>query len=87
MFYFAEPLIFLTCGHIKNGPIKWGEDQELSFNLLKNKLLSSEVLKFPDFSKPFVIETDASSVGVGAVLTQVHDHNSQKVSFPSCVCK
>ena len=53
----AKPLIFLTRGRNKNGPIVWGEDQELSFNTLKNKLLSSEVLQFPDFSKPFTIET------------------------------
>ena len=37
---------------------------------LKLNLTSSPVLAFPEFELPFVVETDASSVGVGAVMAQ-----------------
>ena len=41
-----------------------------AFSLLKQALLQAPVLKFMDYSKPFVLETDASSDRLGAVLLQ-----------------
>jgi hypothetical protein len=45
------------------------EEQE-SFDILKSKLVEFPVLQYPDFQQSFVVTTDASGVGVGAVLSQ-----------------
>lgn len=54
----------------KNG-FHWGNAAEEAFKLLKAALISTPVLAYPDFSMPFVVETDACDVGVGAVLAQL----------------
>ena len=46
---------------------------EKSFQDLKTRLTSAPILKAPDFSKPFLLQTDASLTGLGAVLTQLDD--------------
>ena len=45
-----------------------------AFNLLKTKCVTALVLAFTDFEKPFLLETDASSCGLGAVLSQKQDN-------------
>lgn len=48
----------------------WTDDHSAAFNTLKQALISAPVLAVPDFSKPFVVTTDASATGIGAVLSQ-----------------
>ena len=68
----AAPLTDLTK---KNAPnqVVWNERCEASFKRLKDLLCSASVLQSPDFERNFVLQTDASDVGVGAVLSQVDD--------------
>ena len=58
---------------------KWGEEQENSFNFLKNQLSSYPILSYPDYSKPFELHTDASLHGLGAVLYQEKDDGLKHV--------
>ena len=69
----AAPLYDLTSGDNKD---KKSEHVDLSpealeaFDHLKAACLQAPILAFPDFDKPFLLETDASGRGLGAVLSQ-----------------
>ncbi len=51
-------------------PFHWSSPQDKSFNDLKFVLINAPALAFPDYSFPFSLYTDASALGVGAVLMQ-----------------
>jgi hypothetical protein len=48
----------------------WSNEQKVAFDTLKQALISASVLALPNFSRPFIIETDACDDGMGAVLMQ-----------------
>ncbi|OMO52725.1 Integrase, catalytic core [Corchorus capsularis] len=54
----------------KNAPFKWGDEQQETFETLKDKLTNAPLLVLPNFNNTFEIECDASGVGIGAVLMQ-----------------
>ena len=54
-------------------PEMWDEACEISFNKLKSLLTSAPLLGYPDFKRPFILEVDASHLGLGAVLSQEQD--------------
>ena len=57
----------------KGAKFERGEKQQKAFEALKEAIMSLPVLRMPDFSKQFVLQTDASSVALGAVLSQEVD--------------
>ena len=72
----AAPLSDLTRKDIPN-KIPWSDSCDKAFNTLKQILCSNPVLKTSDFSKPFILQTDASNRGVGAILSQIDDNSEE----------
>ncbi|GKC70842.1 putative reverse transcriptase domain-containing protein [Tanacetum coccineum] len=54
----------------KKVKFKWGDKQEVTFQLLKQKLCSAPILALPEGSEDFIAYCDASKKGLGAVLMQ-----------------
>ena len=67
----------------KGAKFVWGDEQQRAFETLKESILSPPVLRMPDFTKPFFLQSDASSVAIGAVLSQEVDGAWQPVAFVS----
>ncbi|GKA82309.1 reverse transcriptase [Tanacetum coccineum] len=56
---------------LKRGAYEWNSAAQTTFKALKQAMISALVLKLPDFSKEFIVETDASGGGIGAFLVVV----------------
>ncbi len=81
----AAPLYRLTSGDTRkkkrgtkkspgpDQPFLWTAECEEAFQSLKEKLISAPVLGYPDYSQHFLLQTDASGMGLGAVLVQIQD--------------
>ncbi|GKE08772.1 pol protein [Tanacetum coccineum] len=54
----------------KNARFEWGEDQEIAFQVLKQKLSQAPVLVLPEGNDDMEVYCDASSNGLGCVLMQ-----------------
>jgi RNase H-like domain found in reverse transcriptase len=70
----ARPLNNLTK---KNKNFEWTTECQEAFDTMKNRFTEEPVLLMPDQSKPFQIESDASKVATGAVLTQLDSNGDQ----------
>ncbi|MCG8048682.1 MAG: RNase H-like domain-containing protein, partial [Candidatus Thiodiazotropha endolucinida] len=92
----AKPLNDLLVGHPTNPgsdkkkkkkrdkvPWQWGALQQSAFDTLKEKLSSPPVLAYADFKRPFIVHTDASTEGLGAVLYQVHNGLEHVIAYAS----
>ena len=69
----AAPLYDLTSGDNKDKKsehVNLSPEAHEAFDRLKAACLQAPILSFPDFNKPFLLETDASGRGLGAVLSQ-----------------
>ena len=67
----SAPLTDLLCESAKKRGFHWGKEQDDALAALKLLVQTAPILAKPDFSRPFRIYTDASDVGVGAVLVQL----------------
>ncbi|KAH8236346.1 hypothetical protein KR032_010570, partial [Drosophila birchii] len=77
---FVEPMTSL----LKKGKKwNWTPRQDHAFQVLKTRLTEAPVLVCPDFGQEFVLQTDASEYGIGAVLTQTIDGQERVVAYAS----
>ena len=72
----AAPLTDITR---KNAPnkVQWSGSCDKAFSMLKGLLCSQPILKSPDFEQGFILQTDASERGIGAVLSQRNDAGAE----------
>lgn len=70
--YLSGPLSDLLKKDVKE-PLSWSETLRDKFEALKLALTKDSILKLPDINLPFVLRTDASNCGLGAVLLQYVD--------------
>ncbi|GFT38210.1 retrovirus-related Pol polyprotein from transposon 17.6 [Trichonephila clavipes] len=73
----VAPLPNLLKGVNKKGGIVWNDKCSESFKMLKERLSGKPVLHAPDFSKPFILQTDASDQGYGVVLAQKDENGGE----------
>jgi hypothetical protein len=78
----AAPLTDLTK---KNQPnkVSWGDAQEVAFQELKQHLMNYPILRLPDWTAEFILQTDASNSGAGAVLLQEVDGVKHPIAYAS----
>lgn len=91
----AAPLYRLTSGDPKRKkrgvkessvpakPFEWTNECEAAFEALKDSLTTAPVLCYPNYSLPFLLQTDASRDGLGAVLAQVLDGAERVIAYAS----
>ena len=69
-------------------PFMWTPEHQESFNKLKEALTSAPILAYLNYTRPFILETDTSLKGLGAVLSQEDDAgNLCIISYASCTLK
>lgn len=78
----SSPLSELTKAAAPNR-VAWTDRCEAAFQDLKGAVCSDSILLSPDFDRPFIVQTDASGVGLGAVLLQEVDGHRRPVAFIS----
>ena len=78
----ASPLTRLTKKHAR---FVWSEECETAFKQLKSLLLSADVVSYPQGKGNFILDTDASDTGIGAVLHQIQGPNNEEkvIAFAS----
>ena len=74
----AKPLHRLT---EKQQQFIWTEDCEIAFKQLKTALISTPILAYPTSGDSFILDTDASNMGIGAVLSQIQEGTEKVIAY------
>ena len=80
--HIALPLTDLTRKFSPN-KLQWTASQEIAFQNLKSAITKSPILKLPILSQVFIVQTDASDRGLGAVLLQEEGDHKFPVAYAS----
>ena len=80
----AQPLYDMLGKEVKMGPVDLPPEVQEAVDILKRKVEFTPILVFHDFDKPFLLKTDASKEGLGAMLSQKQgDGHYHPVAFGS----
>ena len=74
----ARPMTNLTKQDV---PFEWTIQCQASFEMLKDALITSPILKYPDPNKPYTLFTDASKHAWACVLTQEYEHEKDNKTY------
>jgi hypothetical protein len=74
----CQPLTKLTC---KDTTFIWSEECQESFELLKQALLHSPIVAFPDYTKNFILYTDASGKSLSGILHQTQEGKERVIAY------
>ena len=75
----VKPICDLLRKRIK---FEWTPECSVAFDTLKNSLIKSTTLAYPDFNKPFILDTDCSGTAMGAILAQENvDKEEQPIAY------
>ena len=72
----ARPLHRLT---ERGATFRWTNECQNAFEDLRRRLVTTPVLAYPDYTRPFILDTDASDTGIGAVLSQLGPEGEETV--------
>lgn len=78
--HIAAPLTKLTK---KNAKYVWSNDCQVAFDTLKQKLCSAPILAYPKPGLKYILDCDASDVGIGGVLSQVQNGKERVIAYAS----
>ena len=76
---FAQHARPLHCLTEQTSQFQWTDACHEAFGELCKRLCSAPVLAYPNFEKLFILDTDASDVGIGGVLSQLHGEEKERV--------
>ena len=62
---------------------KWNIECQQAFDTLREKHTTAPVLGYADYTKPFIVETDASHDGLGTVFSQEQDGKRRVIAYAS----
>lgn len=69
----------------KKVPFQWSPKCQQAFKELLNLIATASTLWYPDFSRKFIVQTDASLSAIGAILSQIDDKDKEHpVAYCSC---
>lgn len=80
---FSSVIAPLTNLTKKNVSFIWSQGCDTAFRRIKELLVTAPILNCPDFSREFILQTDASDYGLGAVLSQNCDGDEKVIAFLS----
>ena len=80
----ARPLYKLISGKnakLKKKTVNWNSDHESAFQKLKELCSDTPILAYADYNKGFILHTDASEFGLGAVSYQEQDNEKRVIAY------